>query len=283
MGLKVSVIIAVKNRERLIGRCLQALMEVDYRNYEVIVVDDHSSDNTAGIVKTFPVKLRRSKGKGIGAAKNTGISEATGDILAFTDSDCLVAKDWISQIVKLHLQHQEVMGIGGIIKNPISSNFFARFGQKLCFDPPISQQDFVKSIGGNNISYKREVFNSVGLFDERFVTGEDPDMCWRLGQKEMKILYSPSIVIYHIHRSTLGGFLKQQFWYGQGNLQLKQKYIKTPAPLPPYEDKNITKYIMCLWTKDELFFIPMFIFGFLSYRLGMLYQMLNHNGSNRKI
>lgn len=283
MSLKVSVIIAVKNREGLIGKCLQSLMEVDYPDYEVIVVDDHSIDNTAEVVKNFPVKLLKSKGRGIGAAKNTGIAEANGRIVAFTDSDCLVAKDWLSQMAKLHLQYPQAMGVGGIIKNPLPENFFARFGQKLCFDPPLFQQGFVKTIGGNNVSYKREVFDSVGLFDERFVTGEDPDMCWRLMQKGMKIFYSPDIVIHHLHRASWGSFLKQQFWYGQGNLQLRQKYLVTPSPLPPYEDKNIIKYIMNLWMKDESSFIPMFISGLLSYRLGVLYQRLNHNGTARKI
>lgn len=284
MNLKVSVIIVVKNRERLIGKCLQSLMEVDYPDYEVIVVDDHSIDNTTGTVRTFPVKLLKSNGAGIGAGKNTGIRDASGEIIAFTDSDCLVAKDWLSQMVKHHVQYPDVMGVGGIIKNPIPKNFFARFGQKLCFDPPLPQQGFVKTIGGNNVSYKRDVFDIVGLFDERFITGEDPDMCWRLLHKGMKILYSPSIEIHHIHRSTFAGFLKQQFWYGQGNLQLCQKYGVPSTPLPPYDDKNILKYIINLRTKDETSFIPLFISGLLSYKLGMLYQRLNHNGDTaRKI
>lgn len=283
MNLKVSIIIVVKNRERLIGRCLQSLMDVDYPHFEVIVVDDHSTDGTINAVRKFAVKLLKSNGMGIGAGKNTGIREAEGRIIAFTDSDCLVAEDWLSQIVKLHFQYPDVMGVGGIIKNPIPENFFARFGQKLCFGPPLPQQGFVKTIGGNNISYKREVFDIVGLFDERFITGEDPDICWRLMQKGMKILYSPSIVIHHIHRSTFASFLKQQFWYGQGNLQLRQKYSITPTPLTPYEDKNIIKYVMNLWAEDETSFIPVFISGLISYKLGMLYQILNHNGATRKI
>lgn len=257
-------------------------MDVDYPHFEVIVVDDHSTDGTINVIRKFPVRLLKSKGRGIGAGKNTGIKEAEGRIIAFTDSDCLVAKDWLSQMVKLHFQYQDVIGVGGIVKNPFPEKFLARFGQRLCFDPPLPHQGFVKTIGGNNISYKREVFDSVGLFDESLVTGEDPDMCWRLMYKGMKILYSPKVVIYHIHRLTLGSFLRQQFWYGQAYLQLSQKYIKIPTSLPPYEDKNTIRYALKLFVKDEFFSAPTFILGLLSYRTGMLYQRFNHNGCYRE-
>jgi len=98
----ISVIIPVYNAEKLIADCLIALLNqnIDFSKYEIIVVDDGSSDNTAKIVEIFKdVQLIIQKNRGPAAARNEGVRHAKGDIVVFTDSDCIPNKNWIEQMI----------------------------------------------------------------------------------------------------------------------------------------------------------------------------------------
>jgi glycosyltransferase involved in cell wall biosynthesis len=111
---KVSVIVPVYNGEKIISECLNSLKRQDFREkYETIVVDDGSTDNTAKIVKKIKgVVLLKQNHKGPAVARNFGAKKSRGEILLFTDADCIVEKDWIKQMIE-PFKKNEIIGIQG--------------------------------------------------------------------------------------------------------------------------------------------------------------------------
>lgn len=118
--LKVSVVIPTYNRRELLRRCLAAATHQDYADYEVIVVDDGSTDGTdAMVAQTFPrVHYVRQANRGPAAARNRGIDLANGTIVAFTDDDCEPPGDWLHQLVALFEQYPGVVAVGGVVEAP---------------------------------------------------------------------------------------------------------------------------------------------------------------------
>lgn len=99
MEKKITVIIPVYNGEHILKQCLDSIFDVNYSNFNVIVVNDCSSDRTASIANKYPCKIvNLTEQKGSGFARDRGVSVADGEIIAFLDSDCIVPKDWLCKI-----------------------------------------------------------------------------------------------------------------------------------------------------------------------------------------
>jgi len=223
---RVSIIIPVKNGAAKIKDLLDSLMHVDYDRdkLEIIVVDGGSTDSTREIVSKYPVKLVVEKKPGVNAARNTGIKVSTGEVIAFTDHDCVVPKDWVKKIVK-NLQHPEVGCVGGQILR-YNDEFLARYADESII--PVmrifKKKTLLSRISspayypvGCNFAVKREAIEKTGFFDERFEYGFDElEFAERVCEKGYKILLTPEIIVKHKHRSSLSELLKQAFRYGQG-------------------------------------------------------------------
>jgi len=223
---KVSVVIPVKNGAAKIKDLLDSLMQVDYDRdrLEIIVVDGCSTDGTREIVSQYPVKLLVEEKPGVNAARNTGIKNSTGEIIAFTDHDCVVPRDWVKKIVE-HIKDPEVGCVGGQILR-YNNDFLARyadesiipvmriFGKKVLLSK-ISSPVYYPV--GCNFAVKREAIEKTGFFDERFEYGFDElEFAERVCEKGYKILLTPEITVRHKHRSTVSELIKQAFRYGQG-------------------------------------------------------------------
>jgi len=210
----ISVIIPSYNSENTIGGCLGSLTSQTYRgNYEIIVVDS-SEDGTCSIVETdFPaVKLVHFDRKtDPGTARNVGIQRAEGEIIAFIDSDCIAAHDWLERIAEAHASSYKI--VGGVVENGNSTNdlvgragYLAEFRE---FLPGKARQE-VKHIPTCNISYDKEVFRRFGLFEGEFYPQEDLVYNYNLWTNGERILLEPNIRVRHVHRSRLGEFLNHQ-------------------------------------------------------------------------
>jgi glycosyltransferase involved in cell wall biosynthesis len=223
----VTVVVPVRNGEETIEPLLESLQKLDYKNdkVEVIIVDGNSTDMTQDIVKKYPVKLVVEKRKGLNVARNTGIKKGNGEIVAFTDSDCIVPSNWITKIVE-NFKSPQVSCVGGSAK-ALNTDFVSQYADNsivrlMPFFTKREELDQVKPFFrhpvGCNMAYRRIVAQEVGYFDENIQYGFDEvEFADRVCKAGYKMVLDPNVLVWHKHRSTLVEFLKQNFHYGRGS------------------------------------------------------------------
>ncbi|MGC8785923.1 MAG: glycosyltransferase family 2 protein [Anaerolineae bacterium] len=242
--MRFSLIIPTYNRQALLRRCLTAAITQHYSDYEVIVVDDGSTDNTKEVVRDeFPqvYYIRQESNRGPAAARNRGIAAATGEIIAFTDDDCLVPADFLVRLAEGYQQYPEVAGVGGYLEAPedvLQQNIFARFEAYVTHcvyhagtEPYVG--GFECPAGGtNSMSYRREVLLEVGGFDETFpyAAGEDADLKWRVAEQGYRLLYVP-VKVAHLQPYHFRSFWRQHRQRGRGAVHFERKYYGRPPSL----------------------------------------------------
>jgi GT2 family glycosyltransferase len=208
--------------------CLDSLQRLNYPDYEVILVDDGSNDTTPQIAAAFPgVRcLRHERNFGLSVARNTGIAAATGEIVAFTDSDCRADEDWLYYLVG-SLLGSEFVGVGGPNLLPPEDSRVAAAVMVSPGGPAhvmLTDRE-AEHIPGCNMAFYKRALDEIGGFDAIFTkAGDDVDVCWRLQQAGCKIGFSPSAFVWHYRRSTIGAYLKQQEGYGEAEALLVRKH-----------------------------------------------------------
>lgn len=225
---RVSVVVASYNAERTLKSCLDSLEQLQYPDYEVILVDDGSNDGTPQLAFQHP-KIRyfkHEKNLGLSAARNTGIAAATGEIIAFLDADCRADEDWLYYLVR-DLLSSEFVGMGGPNLLPPEDSAVAAAVMASPGGPAhvmLSDRQ-AEHIPGCNMAFYKWALAEVGGFDPVFhQAGDDVDLCWRLQQAGYKIGFSPSGFVWHYRRSTVGAYLKQQHGYGAAEALLVRKH-----------------------------------------------------------
>jgi cellulose synthase/poly-beta-1,6-N-acetylglucosamine synthase-like glycosyltransferase len=233
----VTVIVPVRNGEETIQPLLESLQKLDYnRNkVEVIVVDGNSTDKTREIVKQYPFKLIIENRKGLNLARNVGIKNGNGEIVVFTDADCIVPPNWITRIVE-NFKDPKVSCVGGSAK-ALDCDFVSQYADNsiVRLMPFFTKREelervkpFFRHPAGCNMAFRRKVAEEVGYFDENIQYGFDEvEFADRVCKAGYKMVLDPKVSVWHKHRSTLGDFLKQNFQYGKGSgLVLKRNRLK---------------------------------------------------------
>jgi GT2 family glycosyltransferase len=225
---KVSVVVASYNGERTLTNCLDSLERLNYPDYEVILVDDGSSDATPQIaLKHSRVRyFQHEKNLGLSTARNTGIAAATGEIVAFTDSDCRADDDWLYYLVD-DLLSSEFAAIGGPNLLPPEDSLIAAAVMASPGGPAhvMLTDRQAEHVPGCNMAFYKSVLAQVGGFDPIFHrAGDDVDICWRLQQAGYMIGFSPAAFVWHYRRSTVRAYLKQQYGYGEAESVLDRKH-----------------------------------------------------------
>jgi O-antigen biosynthesis protein len=260
---KVSVVVASYNADRTLKACLESLRQLNYPDYEIILVDDGSTDTTPKLADQFGLReqaeaapapgssdmrsanqpapphqlvtsstsgnfryFRHTTNLGLSVARNTGIAAAEGEIMAFTDADCRADEDWLYYLVA-NLQDQEFAGLGGPNLLPREDSAVAAAVMVSPGGPAHVMLDDrqAEHIPGCNMAFYKSALMAIGGFDPIFrKAGDDVDICWRLQQAGYKIGFSPAAFVWHYRRSTVGAYLKQQRGYGEAEALLVRKH-----------------------------------------------------------
>ncbi|KYH38260.1 MAG: Mycofactocin system glycosyltransferase [Candidatus Bathyarchaeota archaeon B23] len=226
----ISVVIPVKNSAGTIGELLDSLMKLDYNweRLEILVVDGRSTDGTREIVERYPVRLLEEEGRGLNAARNTGVRYSKGEIIAFTDGDCIVPSDWVRTLAE-NFRDPSVGFVGGLVEGYHRDSFLSIYMDETLFHavPSFTTRSEATDLrllrfpAGCNMAFRRHALEKIDLFDERIYYGfDDLEPVEELGLRGFRIVLDPRVLIWHKHRTTLWAMIKQHFNYGRGGALL---------------------------------------------------------------
>jgi glycosyltransferase involved in cell wall biosynthesis len=230
----VSVVVPVLNGERTVGESLGTLLRMEYPadRRELIVVDNGSTDRTGQIVRGAPVRYLFEPERGTAKARNLGIEASRGEIVAFTDADCLVSRGWLRELVAAFDGDRVGAVAGEIVPFPprTAAERYAARSRHLSPQRYLRRPRLPFAVTAN-LAFRRETFGQVGLLDPDAPRGgECTDFCTRfLRQTGQRIELAPKAVVFHRHRSTTRELIRQQWNYGRGDAFLYGKYA---AELP---------------------------------------------------
>jgi GT2 family glycosyltransferase len=225
---RVSVVVCAYNAERTMDMCLASLERLNYPDYEIIAVNDGSTDRTLEIARKYEkVRVISQENEGLSAARNAGIAASTGEIIAFTDSDCVADPDWLTYMVEKFLS-SGLSAVGGPNFPPPENALIPACVAASPGGPThvLLSDDVAEHIAGCNMAFRREAIEQIGGFDPHFrVAGDDVDVCWRLQNEGYRIGFSPAAVVWHSRRNSISAYLKQQRGYGKAEALV---YFKHP-------------------------------------------------------
>jgi O-antigen biosynthesis protein len=225
-GPTFSVVVCSYNGARTIGETLEHLDRLRYRDYEVIVVDDGSTDGTAEIAARHAVRLIRTPNRGLSSARNTGLEAAWGEIVAYIDDDAFPDPDWLT-FLAIAFQETDHAAVGGPNLPPPDEGFVARAVARAPGGPihVLLSDTEAEHLPGCNLAIRADRLRQIGGFDPRFrVAGDDVDVCWRLQDAGYTLGFSPGAVVWHRRRGSVAAYWRQQKGYGRAEAMLERKW-----------------------------------------------------------
>ena len=223
---RISVIVCVYNGAKTIRDCCEGLVDLDYPSYEVIVVDDGSTDATAAIVSEYGFEIIRTPNRGLSNARNTGLEAATGEIVAFTDGDARPDPHWLTYLADTFMKSSHV-GVGGWNIAPPDDGWIADCVASAPGGPVhvLLSDSVAEHIPGCCMAFRKSALEAIGGFDPQFVTaGDDVDVCWRLQERGWTLGFSHAAMVWHHNRSSIRVYWKQQLGYGRAEALLERKW-----------------------------------------------------------
>ena len=214
----ISVIIPGYNVSRYVAECLDALLAqtITRDRYEIIYVDDASTDDSREVVACYGTirLLALPENRGQATARNLGLEEARGEIILFTDADCVPAPDWIEVMLR-PFEDPEIAGAKGVYRTQQRS-LIARFAQveyESRYDI-MRRTRYIDFIDTYSAGYRAEVLRQHGGFDPSFRIDEDQELSFRLAEAGHKMVFNPEAIVYHRHPATLRRYLKRKYEIG---------------------------------------------------------------------
>jgi len=236
----VSVVVTVRNEADAIGPCLDALASLSYPEYEVVVVDDGSTDGTRDVVTSHPLAANgdlrvvsvgdAAEPLGIGPSRNRGVAEAIHDVIAFTDADCRPGRDWLADLVPCLRAHDVVGGrirpCEGSGDGGRSLGLAAYEGLHTSLDmgpraTRVDREGETPYLATANLVGRREVFEAVS-FPDRSIA-EDVDVCWRAIDAGYDVVYSPAGTVEHDFGDR-SAFVSRRVAYGASEALLADEF-----------------------------------------------------------
>jgi GT2 family glycosyltransferase len=214
----ISVIVPVYNGERLIADCLAQLTRqaAEVGSVEIIVVDDCSNDRTVEVAHRYhSVKVvQHTRNVGPAAARNTGVENAVGNIILFTDADCVPGDNWIAEMTAPFYRDARVVGVKGVYRTR-QSELAARFVQLEYQDKydKMRGTETIDFIDTYSAGYRRNVFLEFGGFDCRFpvACAEDVELSFRMAKRGYRMVFAEGAHVYHRHPSTWQDYVRKKY------------------------------------------------------------------------
>jgi cellulose synthase/poly-beta-1,6-N-acetylglucosamine synthase-like glycosyltransferase len=232
------VIVPVRDGQSTIADCLDSILATDYpaERREILVIDNASTDGTAALIQSRPVRYLREPKRGVSNARNRGIAESTGAILAFVDADCLVEPHWLTELIR-PFEDPEVGAVAGDLQHAPPTTAAERQAarllgnwQRFAFNSnpayPITA----------NAAYRRDVLERIGPFDPHMTRAQDVELGLRFQERsDRRLAYAENATARHRNRSTQLGFFRQQLgWaYGAGLVGAKFEAMGGDPVKPP--------------------------------------------------
>jgi glycosyltransferase involved in cell wall biosynthesis len=240
----VSVVVPAFNRASFLPRCLAALFAQTYPRdrMEIVLVDDGSTDGTAQTARALAGEWGAGGGRmhvvekpngGPASARNAGLRVATGEIVAFTDADCVAAADWLEQVVGTLVADVGAAGVGGPITNVLPRGWVARFLDTTAFYRHRVRRGAVDYLLTANVAFRREALAVVDGFSEtEGAWGEDADLSFRLRQTGYRLLLASAGCVTHYGSPvSVMGLARELYRYGYGNSVLSRNWTNGRTPL----------------------------------------------------
>ncbi len=224
---RVSVIVCTRNGAATLPECLAAIARLDYPDFETIVVDDGSTQDIRSIVEQHAgLHYVRQDPQGLSVARNTGAAASTGEILAYTDDDCVVEPSWLIHLMRT-FERPEVGAAGGPNIPPAPLNR----SQACVIAAPggpahvLLTDTTAEHVPGCNMAVRRSAFDELSGFRPKYhAAGDDVDFCWRLLENGHVIAFNAAAMVWHYRRFTVRAFLRQQSGYGKAEALLTSRH-----------------------------------------------------------
>lgn len=214
---KVSVIIPVYNGEKTLKLCLNSILNQTYDNYEVILVDNNSTDKTKEIIKEFQKKDKDIKyifenQIGRGAARNTGEKEASGDIILMTDCDCIIPFDWINKMIEpiINNESEAVQGSQNFIPNSFWNKYMKEDNDKKIYNSK-KEDIIIGKIDTSNFAISKEALKKIGFTKRKYVSGNDAALSIEFYRNGLRLRVLDTVFIDHFQINSFNKIIYKYF------------------------------------------------------------------------
>jgi glycosyltransferase involved in cell wall biosynthesis len=215
--MKVSVVIPAYNAESTIGQAVeQSFAQArEPLEIEVIVVDDGSKDDTAKVAESAGATVIRQENAGPAAARNRGWESATGQVICFTDSDCIPVADWLENLLD-GFNESQVGAVAGSYEIANTNSWLARWVHREIVERHRKMPGFIRAFGSYNLAIPRYVLRATGGFNPTYrqASGEDNDFSYRIIKEGWRIAFRPQAKVAHYHPEKVWKYLLEQYRHG---------------------------------------------------------------------
>lgn len=275
-NIKISVIIPVFNGEKTIEECLLSVASQDYSNYEMIIVDNNSTDRTKELIFKLAIKFPNilyvfESRQGRGAARNAGVNVASGEIIAMTDVDCVVLSDWLTQLTELIIDKKELAVSG--FESDATGNYWSKMRQvdDWRFIQTKINNNYTTHLDTKNFAIRADILKRL-KFNSDLVACEDWDFFIRFKLEGGKVYFLPNLLVAHYHDASARALISTQFVQGWSATAIIHKYRDNQKFLEVFgreANANFFKF------RNFLLFIPWAIWQFIYHPVSAPFRVLS--------
>ncbi len=275
----ISIIIPARNAQATLKKCIDSILNLNYRDYEILIINDGSTDETGKILLGYHgIKIVTTAGIGPSRVRNMAVEFARGEFIAFTDADCIVPKDWLERLLEGFDYSPEAVSCGGRQELPDDASAFQKkvflLMNKIGFvsDYMRRGENRIIEVPHNAsccVMYKKDIFLKAGGFLEDLWPGEDVELDYKLKNSGYKLVFNPKALVFHYRVDNPANFLKMMARYGwaQGVLVRRHKKIFRTIQFVPFVSALLLFIAALLLLSGKIGGIILFIFAIFSAML----------------